>query len=294
MAAIAIIIATDYQKILHSYPLVDEAGSLRQEFRRLGVESSLQYFTDPSVDWSSFDAVVPKSVWDYVTRPDDFVQWLDQLTASGVRSVNDVELIKWNHNKSYLLDLRNAGLPVASFIFFPPGSDPADVVTRLHDERWDRVVLKPSISGGAWKTGLIDVKNTTEIDALSRDILKDRGLIAQPFFEELQTNGEWSLFFVNGDLTHAVLKRPMKGDFRSQPIWGAKITSESAPDWLLGVATKIMSAAPTPATYGRVDGFIRHGQFQLMELELIEPYFFPEYAPNRVLTRFAQAIIDRI
>ncbi|HEX6077274.1 MAG TPA: hypothetical protein VFZ32_18700 [Micromonosporaceae bacterium] len=294
MAKVALIAAPNYHELIRSYTAADEAGMLQQEFARLGVDLSLQSFSDPSVDWSAFDAVVPKSAWDYFHNPRGFVRWLDNLTAMGVRSINDAELIKWNHDKNYLVELRNAGVQVAPFALFRQGSDPADVVTWLKDEGWDRAVLKPAISGGAWRTGLIDVANTSEIESFARDILDGCGLVAQPFFEEIQTEGEWSVLFVEGDPTHTVLKLPKDGDFRSQAIWGGRTKPEQAPDWLLDTTAKILFAAPGLPTYGRVDGFVRDGQFHLMELELIEPYFFFEYAPEHVLNQFAQAIVSRL
>jgi len=294
MSNVALIVASNYKELIEGHSAVDEPALLQHEFKMLGVDLSLCSFSDPSIDWSTFDAVVPKGAWDYFLDPRGFVRWLDRLTAMGVRSINDAELIKWNHDKGYLVDLWNAGARVAPFTYFPQGSDPADVVTEFKAEGWDRAVLKPSVSAGAWKTELMSARNELEIESVASDILRGSGLVVQPFFEEIRSDGEWSVYFIDGDPTHAVVKSPKPGDFRSQAIWGGHTRAEKAPDWLLDATEKVLYAAPFLPTYGRVDGFVRNGEFYLMELELIEPYFFFEFAPAYVLSQFAQAVVSRL
>lgn len=155
-------------------------------------------------------------------------------------------------------------------------------------------MIKPSISGAAWKTLATTLDRTRDIEALAQDILGRSGLLAQPFFDEIPTFGEWSVLFVAGEPTHAILKTPKVGEYRSQAMWGAYTESRQPPSWLIESATKALHAAPVAPTYGRVDGFIRDGEFHLMELELIEPYFFFEYAPEETVTKFSKAIVSKL
>ena len=48
----------------------------------------------------------------------------------------------------------------------------------------------------------------------------------QPFIENIQTEGEYSLFFFNGEYSHAILKTPAAGDFRVQEEHGADISAD--------------------------------------------------------------------
>jgi glutathione synthase/RimK-type ligase-like ATP-grasp enzyme len=288
---IALIVARNHEELVRDAAELDEAVLLRRAFAELGVELPARSFHDPTVDWSEFDAVVPKAAWDYFHAPREFVTWLDRLTARGIRVINDAELIKWNHDKTYLGDLRDAGVPVAPFAFFPAGSDAAAVVLRLVAEGWRKAVIKPAISGGAWRTHAVDLDRAQEIAPLARDILGSSGLLAQPFFEEIPSAGEWSVLFVAGEPTHAVLKRPKEGDYRSQSTWGARAERREPPAWLVAAARRALAAAPIEPVYARVDGFLRGGELQLMELELIEPYFFLEHAPTGTAARLAEAIV---
>ncbi|KYF85200.1 hypothetical protein BE17_31415 [Sorangium cellulosum] len=294
MNKVALIVAQNHAELSATAAEVDEVVVLRAAFAELGVELSARTFHDPSVDWSAFDAVVPKLAWDYFHEPRRFVAWLDRLTAQGVRTINDARLVKWNHDKTYLVDLRDAGVRVAPFVFFPAGSDARAVVHRLRAEGWRRSVIKPSISGGAWKTLSADLDRAPEIEALARDILGRSGLLAQPFFDEVPRSGEWSVLFVAGEPTHVVLKKPREGDYRSQNVWGASIEGKEPPAGLVASARRALAAAPIAPVYGRVDGFLRDGELHLMELELIEPYFFFEHAPAGVVARFAKAILSAL
>lgn len=95
MTKVALIVAQNYEELIRGAAAVDEAAILQRAFSHVGVELSARSFRDPSVDWSEFDAVVPKAAWDYFQHPQQFVQWLDRLTEGGIRMINDAEIIKW-------------------------------------------------------------------------------------------------------------------------------------------------------------------------------------------------------
>ncbi len=71
-------------------------------------EARVEIWDDPAVDWAVFDVVIIRSTWDYHERRDDFIRW-----ARHVESVSDLwnpfELIEWNTDKRYLLDLGRDG-----------------------------------------------------------------------------------------------------------------------------------------------------------------------------------------
>ena len=91
-----------------------------------------------------------------------------------------------------------------------------------------------------------------------------------------------------------MLKKPASGDFRVQPTYGAKTLSHQASSLEIAEAFRYVQAThPLPA-YARVDGFKREGRFQLVELELIEPYLFFEHADSGAPLRFARAILSKL
>ena len=98
--------------------------------------------------------------------------------------------------------------------------------------------------------------------------------MVQPFMPEVVEPGEWSIVFLGGRVSHAVLKRPAAGDYRVQWEFGGSATAMAAPDTLLADAEAMMAAVPGDPVYARVDGVERDGRLILMELELIEPHLF--------------------
>ena len=96
------------------------------------------------MDWSAYDAVVVRSVWDYWLRVPAFTAWLGDLERRGVACWNPVSLIRWNLDKRYLRDLEARGVPTVPTLWFDGASDaPEDVATRVAAAGWEDVVVKP-------------------------------------------------------------------------------------------------------------------------------------------------------
>ena len=49
----------------------------------------------PAVDWTAFDAVVVRSVWDYHLRPLEFLGWVDRVEEAGIRLLNPPGVLRW-------------------------------------------------------------------------------------------------------------------------------------------------------------------------------------------------------
>jgi glutathione synthase/RimK-type ligase-like ATP-grasp enzyme len=118
-------------------------------------------------------------------------------------------------------------------------------------------------------------------------------VLVQPFVDEIRTRGEWSLVFIDGAFSHAVLKHPVSGDFRVQPRLGGRAAAATPPAHVLEAAQRTLAALPSAPLYARVDGVEPGPDFWVMEVELNEPGLFFTYAPH-VAERFADAILRRL
>jgi len=65
------------------------------------------------VDWQSKDYpwhelkfVVVGPVWNYAEHIDEFYEFLGMLKRHGIQTFNSLEVIEWNLNKKYLLELQ--------------------------------------------------------------------------------------------------------------------------------------------------------------------------------------------
>jgi len=106
-------------------------------------------------------------------------------------------------------------------------------------------------------------------------------MIVQPLIEEIARTGEFSLMLFDGELSHAVVKRPKSGDFRVQPHLGGVTLATEAPVGAEELARAALAAAPAKATYARVDIVPDDdGLLRIMELELIEPALFLDHSQD--------------
>src|SRR3546814_15292665 len=103
----------------------------------------------------------------------------------------------------------------------------------------------------------------------------------QPYLPSIETEGETSLLFFGGRLSHVVNKRPVAGDFRIQVQFGGLYTAlPTPPPGALALAEQTPAAIDAPLLYARialVPG--ADGRWHLMEAELIEPHFYPDPDP---------------
>jgi glutathione synthase/RimK-type ligase-like ATP-grasp enzyme len=252
-----------------------------------GLEPVAEVWTDPSVDWSAYDAVLLRSVWDYHTRYLEFTEWLGQLDKAGVPVFNDTELVRWNGDKRYLLELRERGVAIVPSQI-AAGACLREVVGGLDGQE---IVIKPTVSATALHT-VRGIAGSPELDQAMAE-LPEIVYLVQPFQPEIASSGEWSLIFVDGEFTHAVIKRPADGDYRVQEEFGGHAELAEPTPEILASAQSILDAAGKPPVYARVDGVVVNGRFLLMELELIEPYLFLPENPAAT-EKLAAAVANRL
>ena len=107
----------------------------------------------PAVPWESFDAVVLRSTWDYFRRPKEFIDWLQDLERRRARVFNAPALAIWNAEKTYLRDLA-ATVPIVPTVWVERGEQ-VNLERVLREANWQTAVVKPTVSGTAYKTWVI-------------------------------------------------------------------------------------------------------------------------------------------
>ncbi|PSR14105.1 MAG: hypothetical protein C7N36_05325 [Bacteroidetes bacterium] len=96
---------------------------------------------------------------------------------------------------------------------------------------------------------------------------------------EIQSQGEISLLFFNGQFSHAILKKPQAHDFRVQSQFGGDYQIYHPAASLIDTAAHIVQIFGEQLLYARVDGILKAGKFLLMEVELIEPDLYFSQVP---------------
>ena len=272
--------------------LYEDDRLLARALEPLGIGAVPAVWSDPAVDWASFDALVMRTPWDYFERPAEFRAWLDARIAGGGLLCNAGDILDWNYDKRYLQDLEAAGVPLVPTVCIGRG-ERADVAALARARGWDEVVVKPTISGGAYRTYRFAVEDAAAYAREIEGTLADRGVLVQPFLPEILSDGELSLLFFDGAYSHAVRKRPKPGDYRVQFQFGGTTEPVEVAPALVAQARACVLAAPSLPVYARVDGVVREGTFLLMELEVFEPLMFLAAHPEAP-GRFARAVRGRL
>jgi glutathione synthase/RimK-type ligase-like ATP-grasp enzyme len=275
-----------------SAPLGSDELALIPRLGRHAIRAEPTVWSDPNADWSAFAGVVIRSCWDYHHRLEEFLDWVRRVEESGTVVINSPALIRWNSSKRYLADLAGHGVVMPQTIIVPKGSS-RDATDRAIDtlSSHEAIVVKPAVSASAHDTWRMPLPLTPSgferIERLSRT----RDVVVQAYVKTITATGELSLVFFGGEFSHAVRKRPRRGDFRVQSEHGGIVQPWRPSERVKGLARSVLTTLPEVPVYARVDGVPVDDAFMLMELELIEPELFLAAAgsPNR----FADAIAAR-
>ena len=280
--------------------LDDEDRLLIPALVELGIAAEPQVWTDRSVDWSRFAAVVIRATWDYSDRHDDFIAWCEQVSADSLL-LNRADLVRWNTDKRYLRALQGAGIPTVPTLFLEPG----DAADAWHGEvigEAPELVVKPAVSCGSRDTMRYSVRESAEqiSDHVGRLLADGRVVMVQPYLEAVDTSGETALLYFDGAFSHAIRKGPLLAlGVEGERVEGLFVQEQIDPreptDDERAVGAQVLAAIPGDVPlYARVDLIAGpEGTPSLLELELTEPSLFLSFADGAP-ARLADAISRRL
>ena len=275
-------------------PLTRDSLVLIDALKEKRIEASKINWSDYLAHPSEFDGVLIRECWDYHLNINDYVSWLQSLDKNGIPVFNTVPDILRNLDKSYLKTLISDGFNVIPTEFLSVAGDFSKALFSISDKsKSEYIVLKPCISASSHNTFKISVNNEKEIQNKAEFILKDSPVLIQPFFEEVLHQGEISLIFIDGHYSHAVRKKPARGDFRVSSRFGGEYEAYSPCPDLRKTGRELLEHCAPGSLYARLDGIIRNGTFHIMEVELNEPYLFFDVSPDSY-EYFSQALRQRL
>ncbi|XBQ17224.1 MAG: hypothetical protein ABL308_04940 [Oceanicaulis sp.] len=234
---------------------------------------------DSGFDPEGYAGFMIGTVWDYPPKLPGFLAAIDRLNETAPVH-NPPHVVRWNIEKTYLRELAAAGAPSIPTIW----ADRADAATIT--EAFDaldtgRIVVKPLVGGGAWRQALV----TKGEPVPAAEDLPPAACLIQPFLPAVPEEGEYSFVFFSGAFSHALQKLPKAGDYRVQSIFGAREVAHIPRPGELDLCRQVLDAAAeitgeADLLYARVD-MVRglDGHLAVMELEIIEPYLYPEQGP---------------
>lgn len=234
------------------------------------------------IDPGRFHAALVRTPWDYFRDPDGFFDWADSVQ---VPLFNPPRVLRWNGHKRYLLTLASRGVArIPATLLLGAEERPESAATLAGVLGAGKIVVKPAVSAGAHRTRVLNAED--RIDWTEEDV---GDYIAQAFEPAVVERGEWSVTAFGNGVSHAVLKRPARGDFRVQEEHGGSLQlfpevpadlKRAAQDIL--IVLKVHLGLKGPLVQARVDLVrdVETGAPKLMELELIEPELFLRARPG--------------
>ncbi len=254
-----------------------QVTQLKSAMADLKIELIPAYWEDYGNDWRQFDLVLPLMAWDYPSRPERFLAAIEEIEKAGVKILNPLHILRDNMNKSYLSRLYEIGAKVPPTITID-GQNYEEIKASFERLNCDEIIVKPIIGAGAWRQARL--KRNDKMPQLS-DLPPDLALV-QPFIPSVASNGELSMLFMGGELSHALMKTPKAGDYRTQPKYGALEINVTPPEEALDAAKSILQKydPENQLLYARIDMVAHENDWLLMEMELIEPYLYGPYDGN--------------
>ncbi|MFN4024767.1 MAG: RimK family alpha-L-glutamate ligase [Hyphomonas sp.] len=264
----------------HDYTM----DALRPAFAARGMLLEDLSWDDSKADWATYDAAIIGTTWDYWDRLDEFLAALEAIEAKTLL-FNPSALVRWNCRKTYLRDLEARGAKLIPTLWIDTCGE-AEAKAAFDTLGADTLVFKRQVGAGA--KGQHMLKRGEAIPGMPHPMM------VQPFLPMIQTEGELSFIFIDGELSHALVKRAQPGDYRIQSSYGGREEALHPSPEDLAAAKAILAALDEPPLYGRVD-MLRgeDGSLLLMELEIIEPYLYPVEGPE-LGERMAAAVAKRI
>ena len=266
-------------------PDVDEAVLLKA-CTAAGLEYGLLAW-DGDEAHSGFDLLVLRSCWNYHIDIAAFLGWLSSV-ESDIPVFNPPDIVRWNADKHYLADLSAKGVPTVptNWVGRGTGMSVAQAASELNVEK---VVVKPTVSAASWKTKAFTSDGFAAAELFLSGILTDRDAMVQPFLGSVETIGERSVVWIDGEVTHAIIKKPRfsgEEESVSEAVEPTDHERELFAKALVGLEDRLL--------YARLDLMLDGaGDWRVSELELIEPSLFLSQHPA-ALAKFVAALKVRL
>lgn len=278
----------------YTLDVLEEDQWLMDACRDLKLNVGRKSWDDPDFDWSTTRAVIFRSTWDYFDRFSEFEKWLHRI-KSVTQFINPQELVFWNIDKRYLLELESQGVGIIPTHIVRQGNQ--GNLSEIADQKvWHDIVIKPTVSATARDTHCLTLEEYTSpsVQQMFNELCQQKTMMVQPFLSRVLEEGELSVIVIDGRVTHGLRKVAKAGDYRVQSDFGGSIHLEEPDENAIEIAEQVVVCCPAKPLYARVDLLKDDkGDWKLGELELVEPeLWFRLYPKSAAL--LAKAIADHL
>jgi hypothetical protein len=258
--------------------------ALQTKGKKRGIQIEAIIWDTPDIDWARYDAVLVATPWDYPLKREAFFETLTRIDQQ-TKLFNPLTLMRWNVDKAYLKALAEHNVPSIPTVWADKAD--ADTISKAFSAlKCDEIVIKPRFGANAWRQ--VRLKRGAAIPPAAD--LPPEACFIQPFLTQITDYGEISLLYYEGVFSHGVRKIPGSGDYRVQSGYGGREIEHRPDQDEFAIARAAIAALPQMPLYARIDLVRNDADLPVvMEVELIEPYHYPEQGPG-----FAGRLLDGI
>ena len=274
---------------------LEEDKNLKLALNETGIEADIISWQQP-LD-KKYDLLILRSIWGYQDYYKEFKEWLLNVKNNNIQILNNVDMVLDNIKKDIqfkLLKDNNIDCIDTRFI----SKENLDSMEQLDE----LTVVKPSISGSGENTYIVSnndsIKNSikpNEVIDTYKPLLNDEcKLMVQPFIKEIN-EGEYSCIFIDGKLTHTMLRFPSIFHDKKKPYLVSDI-----PKCVYNLARKVEQLKEYNGyLYMRVDMVVVNNKAKIMEVELTDPDLLTKYIEDQnvkynSINTFASSIKRRV
>lgn len=282
---------------------LEEDNNLKNALINLGIDAKIISWQQPLEE--KYDLLVLKSVWGYQNFYKEFKNWLLYVKNNNIPLVNDVDMVLNNIMKDIQFNiLEKNNVDFIDTIFLDQSKLLNKNIFEMLDDK--SYVFKPTISGSGENTYLVTNSNDKSVPNTiqKEDIVKiynkmlddnsDCKIMIQPFIPEI-SNGEYSCIFIDGKLTHTMLRFPNIFHEKRRPY-----LVDNVPDSIIQLARVVERIKEfNNYLYMRVDMVLVNSKAKIMEVELADPDLLTKYiddsnVKSNVIKTFAKKIERRV
>lgn len=267
------------------------------------MDARVAVWDDPAVDWEQAGLSVVLTISDYADRPEEFFRWAETVP----RLLNDASVLRWNSDKHYLIELEKRGVPTIETTWLEPSARLSKHQVHTRMPALGEFVVKSSLSSNRHTTGRYTATDGRSRSAAIQHALsvldKGNAALVQRYFTTREDDGEVSLIFFNGLLSHSVAKEGILQtipDPGNRPRSRARAHEATREEWLLAEdvrrhlhgTIKDTTGRDHLLLYSRVDMLHTEEGLKLLEVNLMDVTLYLATSPGAVAD-FANAIAVR-
>ena len=270
--------------------LTEDDQLLRRAIEQLGGTATTLCWNDPSIDWQAADLTVVRSTWDYIFHLEAFRSWIERVSTQTIL-VNERELLLWNVDKRYLLDLQAKGVRIVPSLLVEDERVSEDALKSALSRFDGSIVIKPTVSCGshlARHFAVTTVQSYADAFAHLKIVLRHSAALIQPLLAEVFSRGEESLVFLGGAYSHTAPKEPFREGL--SPTYPSRALVSNPLD--IRFCETALLTLPVVPLFARIDIIEHNGLSMINEMELVEPELHFHLKENSAM-QLAGALFDR-